>query len=71
MKREQAVRIQKHVLDADAALDRAREIIARLGKEEQLALDGLLQEAVETLHLDLLERIYDQFPDLEPPSPDE
>jgi hypothetical protein len=67
MNREQAVRIQKHVLDADAALDHARTAIAGLGKEERLALDGLLQEAVETLHLDLLEQIYAQYPDLEPP----
>ena len=71
MKREQAVRIQKHVLDADAALDRARMAIADLKKEERLALDGLLQEAVETLHLELLEEIYAQYPDLEPPAPDE
>lgn len=67
MKREQGVRIQKHVLDADAALDQARAAIAGLKKEERLALDGMLQEAVETLHLELLEEIYAQFPDLEPP----
>jgi hypothetical protein len=67
MNREQAVRIQKHVLDADAALDRARMAIADLKKEERLALDRLLQEAVETLHLELLEEIYAQYPDLEPP----
>jgi hypothetical protein len=71
MNREQAVRILKHVLDADFALDRARMAIADLGKKERLALDGLLQEAVETLHLELLEEIYAQYPDLEPPSPDE
>jgi len=71
MNREQAVRIQKHILDADVALDHARVAIADLGKEKRLALDGLLQEAVETLHLDLLEQIYDQYPDLEPPPFDE
>ena len=71
MNREQAVRIQKHILDADVALDRAGIAIADLGKEERLALDGLLREAVETLHLDLLEQIYDQYPDLEPPLLDE
>ena len=71
MNREQAVRIQKHILDADVALDHARAAIAGLGKKERLALDGMLQEAVETLHLDLLEQIYAQYPDLEPPSPDE
>jgi len=71
MNREQAVRIQKHILDADVALDHAKIAIAGLGKEERLTLDGLLQEAVETLHLDLLEQIYDQYPDLEPPPLDE
>ena len=60
MNREQAVRIQKHCLDADVALNRARMAIADLGKEERLALDGLLGEVVETLHLDLLEQVYDQ-----------
>jgi hypothetical protein len=71
MNREQAVRIQKHVLEADVALNHARTAIAGLRKEERLALDGMLQEAVETLHLELLEQIYAQYPDLEPPAPDE
>jgi hypothetical protein len=71
MYREQAIRIQKHCLDADVALDHARIAIAGLGKEERLALDGLLGEVVETLHLDLLEQVYDQYPDLEPPPLDE
>jgi hypothetical protein len=71
MNREQAVRIKKHFLDADVALDHARIAIARLGKEERQALDGLLREVVDTLHLDLLAQIYDQYPDLEPPPLDE
>jgi len=71
MNREQAVRIQKYFLDADAALYHARIAIAGLGKEERLALDGLLREVVDTLHLDLLAQIYDQYPDLEPPPLDE
>jgi hypothetical protein len=33
MKREEAVRIQQHLLEADVALDRARIAIAGLGKE--------------------------------------
>jgi len=71
MNREQAVRIQKHCLDADVALDHARMAIADLGKEERLALDELLRGVVGTLHLDLLAQIYDQYPDLEPPPRDE
>jgi hypothetical protein len=71
MNREQAVRIQKYFLDADVALDHAGMAVADLGKEERLALDGLLREVVETLHLDLLAQIYDQYPDLKPPPRDE
>jgi hypothetical protein len=71
MNREQAVRIQKHCLDADVALDHARMAVADLGKEERLTLDRLLGEVVETLHLDLLEQVYDQYPDLEPPPREE
>jgi hypothetical protein len=71
MDREQALRIQKHLLDADVALDHARMAIAGLGKEERLALDGLLREVVEALHADLLAPIYDQHPDLEPAPRDE
>jgi hypothetical protein len=71
MDREQALRIQKHLIDADVALDHARMAIAGLGKEERLALDGLLREVVEALHADLLAPIYDQYPDLEPPPLDE
>jgi hypothetical protein len=41
--------------------------IAGLVKEERLALDGLLREVVDTLHLDLLAEVYGQYPDLEPP----
>jgi hypothetical protein len=71
MNHEQAVRIQKYFLDADVALDQASMAIADLGKEERLALDGLLREVVETLRQDLLAQIYDQYPDLEPPPRDE
>ena len=70
MNREQAVRIQEHLLDADAALNQARMAIARLGKAERLTLDGFLREAVDILHLDMLAQIYDQYPDLEPPARD-
>ena len=71
MNREQAISIQKYVLDADVALNRAGMAIADLGKEERLALDELLRGVVGTLHLDLLAQIYDQYPDLEPPPREE
>ena len=71
MNREQAVRIQKHLLDADVALNRARVAIAGLGKEERLRLDGSLREVVAALQVDLLAPIHEQYPDLEPPALDE
>jgi hypothetical protein len=44
MVRRQAVEIQKHLLDADRAMDSARMAIAGLGKEERIRLDGLLMK---------------------------
>ena len=70
MNHEQAVRIQKHLLDADAALNHARMAIAGLGKAERLTLDGFLREAVDILHLDMLAQVYDQYSDLQPPARD-
>jgi hypothetical protein len=71
MNREQAVRIQEHILDAHVALDDARMAIAGLGKEERLRFDGLLWEVVADLQQKLLAPIHDQFPDIEPPLLDE
>ena len=71
MNREQAVRIQEHLLDAHLALDDARMAIAGLGKEERLRFDGLLWEVVAALQQKLLAPIHDQFPDIEPPVIDE
>src|SRR5712691_3246289 len=71
MNREQAVRIQEHLLDAHLALDDARMAIAGLGKEERLRFDCLLWEVVAALQQKLLAPIHDQYPDLEPPVLDE
>jgi len=71
MNREQAVRIQEHLLDAYFALDDARMAVAGLGKEERLRFDGSLREVVASLRQMLLAPIHDQFPDLEPPVIDE
>jgi hypothetical protein len=71
MNREQAVRIQKHLLDADHAIDHARMAIAGLGKEERLRFGGLLADVVVELQQKLLAPIHDQYPDLEPPELDE
>jgi hypothetical protein len=71
MNREQAVRIQEHILDAHIALDDAGMVIGSLGKEERLKFDGLLLEVIVALQQKLLAPIHDQFPDIEPPIIDE
>jgi hypothetical protein len=68
MTRDQAAKIQSHLLDADSAMDRARRAIAGLGKEDRLRFDDLLAEVRDALHSDVLATIYDQHPDLEPPA---
>lgn len=70
MKLEQAVRINHHLLDAYAALDRARMAIAGLGKAERIELGDWLDDVVGALEDELLQPIYDQYPDLEPPKSD-
>ena len=67
MDRNQAIRIQKSLLDAASALDHAGMAIADLGKEERIRLDGLLVKVAVALHTKLLSEIHDQYPDLEPP----
>ena len=71
MKREQAVRIQKHLLDANLALNNASMAIAGLAKEERLRFDGLLRKVFVALHQKVLAPIHDQFPDIEPPVAEE
>ena len=67
MDRAQAIRIQKHLLDANLAMEHAGLAIAGLGKEERLKFDGLLREVFADLQQKLLVPIHDQYPDLEPP----
>ncbi|MBR1091486.1 hypothetical protein JQ621_28850 [Bradyrhizobium manausense] len=69
MKHEQAVRINHHLLAAYKALDQARMAIAGLAKAERIELGDWLDEVVGVLEDELLQPIYDQYPDLEPPSP--
>jgi len=67
MTRDQAEEVQRHLLDADSAMDRARRAIAGLGKEDRVRFDGLLAEVMAALQSEVLAAIYDQHPDLEPP----
>ena len=68
MNREQAAEIQRHLLDADSAMDRARRAIAGLGKEDRVRFDDLLAEVKADLQSEVLASIYDQHPDLKPPA---
>ena len=68
MTRDQAAKIQSHLLDADSAMDRARRAIAGLGKADRLRFDDLLAEVHAALQADVLGAIYDLHPDLEPPA---
>jgi hypothetical protein len=70
MKLEQAVRINHHLVDACAALDRALMAIAGLGKAERIELEDSLYSVVDALKDELLQPIYDQYPDLQPPRSD-
>jgi hypothetical protein len=71
MRREQAVRINDHLLDALEALEKAEMAIADLAQQERLRFDDLLDEILLDLHEKLLVPIYEQHPDLEPPEADE
>ena len=71
MKREQAVRIHEHLLDAYVALGRAEMAIAGLSREERLRFDASLDEVVVALQTGLMDPIHEQYPELEPPVVDE
>ena len=70
MRLEQAVRINDHLLDAGAAMEKARMAIAGLGKAERIELGDWLDAVIGVLEDKLLQPIYDQHPDLEPPKSD-
>jgi Protein of unknown function len=68
MNREQAAEIQGHLLDAEGAMNSARQATAGLGKEERVRFDSLLAGVIAALQSEVLKAVYDQHPDLEPPA---
>jgi len=68
MKREQAIKLEQCLADANRALDRARLIIAGFAKQDRMEFSDLLENILNTLHGGLLAGIYAQHPDMEPPS---
>jgi len=68
MDRTKAVEIQRHLMDAAEAIGGASDIIHSLDKDERSALARPLAEICSALHFELLQAIYQQYPDLRPPT---
>ncbi|SDT25899.1 DUF3658 domain-containing protein [Bradyrhizobium canariense] len=67
MDKEQAAEIQRHLLDAADAIDRASVVLVGLSKEDRAALAVPLGDILTTLHFELLQAVYDRHPALKPP----
>ncbi|WP_375785975.1 hypothetical protein ACE10Z_42345 [Bradyrhizobium sp. Pha-3] len=70
MNREQADRINDHLLDAWEAIHKAGMAVAGLAKAERVKFDALLLEVVSDLQDKVLLQIWEQYPDLMPPEND-
>jgi hypothetical protein len=68
MERSRAVKIKKHMLDAAAAMEQAREIVFALDKEDQATLAEPLGDILCRLHFEVLGPVYVRYPDLRPPA---
>jgi hypothetical protein len=68
MDRTQAAEIQRHMLDAAGAINRASQVIFALDKKDRAMLAAPLGEIVGALHFKLLQAIYIRYPDLRPPA---
>ncbi|GLH77019.1 hypothetical protein SSBR45G_19270 [Bradyrhizobium sp. SSBR45G] len=64
MTRAQAKEIQRHLLAASRALERAGAVIADLGEPDRRALTGRLADVSSQLYFDLLEYINEEHPEL-------
>ncbi len=68
MDRQQAAKIQQHLLDALRAINRADEAIFDIGEEARKTFAEPLANVFCDLHAGMLRIIYDRFPDLKPVS---
>ena len=66
----QAAEIQRHMLVAADAIERASQIIFALDEEDREVLAAPLKEIILELHFKLLHAVYIRYPDLRPPAPD-
>lgn len=67
MNREQAIEIHKQLLKVNRAVDRAGNKISKLGEHEWMSLYNPVLDLRVLLRDRLLGKIYEQYPDLEPP----
>ena len=68
MERSQAAKIKKHMLDAAAAMEQAREIVFALDQEDQATLAEPLGDILCRMHFEVLAAVYTRYPDLRPPA---
>jgi len=68
MTRDQAEKIQRQLLDAADAINRADQIIFNLDAEDRKRLAGPLGTTICALHFELLKAVYDEYPELRPPA---
>ena len=69
MDRTQAADIQRRMLRAAKAINRASEIIFALDEEHREVLGTPLLEIIDALHFKLLRAVYIRYPELRPPDP--
>jgi hypothetical protein len=67
MTREQAEEVERHLVDAAEAINRADAIILNLDPEDRKRLARPLGATVCALHFELLKAVYDEHPELRPP----
>jgi hypothetical protein len=67
--RTQAAEIQRHILRAARAINRASEIIFALDEEDREVLAAPLETIIRALHFELLRAVYLRYPELRPPDP--
>ena len=67
MDRTQAAEIQRHMLRAAKAINRASGIVFALDEEDREVLGAPLLEIIDALHFKLLRAVYIRYPELRPP----
>jgi hypothetical protein len=69
MDRTQPAEIQRYLLRAAKAINRASEIIFASDEEDREVLSAPLLQIIEALHFKLLHAVYIRYPELRPPDP--